>query len=134
MVFERQFKKIESLSGGPVSVHGATVFYKKDELIKALDSLKYKENWKNDDVVIPMKLRSLFPYQTIFYLSNEFVRDSKYNKRTTNEFGRRKRMVIGNLEWLIEGLCIENNTVFILSLRRIFKILWCYWFISFFLR
>jgi glycosyltransferase involved in cell wall biosynthesis len=179
---ERHFKSIESIAGGPISIHGATIFYRKKELKIALNSLKVRDNWRCDDVVIPMTLRKTFPEARIAYLSGTKVLDSVSTtaskniavtnisteksieeesvkgkeiqdalpsreefsseaascrvatsseiKFLGNEFVRRKRMMIGNLEWFSEKLWLGNSFVTLLAMRRIFRVFWAYWFVS----
>src|SRR5437879_1946958 len=56
---ETCLKRFETLCGGPVSLHGATVGYKVSHLKKALAWLGDRP-WLNDDVVIPLILRTLY--------------------------------------------------------------------------
>ena len=64
---ERRMKRWESLDlGGPVSVHGATVFYRLSalrEVIRHLDQVGEGEgtSWVVEDVVIPLVMRTLYP-------------------------------------------------------------------------
>ena len=50
---ERFLKQSENRVGGPVSVHGATVLYRRLNLLGALATL-HGRAWLNDDVVVPL--------------------------------------------------------------------------------
>lgn len=125
---ESFLKLIENYCGGPISVHGATVFYRSGSLRKAFAFLKGK-NWTNDDVVIPLVIRSLEKNNCIKYRSATKV----YDQDATNsiqENTRRKRLVNGNLQWIgALGLKVLklNPLVAIIALRRISRVFWAYW-------
>lgn len=125
-------KHIESECGGPISVHGATVCYRREELLSALSALSIKQNWLNDDVVIPLTLRALYPLKQISYLLSSQVYDILKNPsgKTNSELKRRKRLAIGNIEW-IQTLWVPlwrlNYVAAMLACRRIFRMLWAYW-------
>ena len=126
--FERHLKALESSAGGPISVHGATVLYRKDDLELALAHLCSKD-WLNDDVVVPLTLRALFPTKSIRYISRVAVTD--YGAVNNDEFKRRKRMAVGNLEWITEllpNVWNLNKTAAIIAMRRVFRVSWAYWF------
>ena len=131
-VAESFIKGLEARAGGPVSVHGATVAYRREELLAVLDLLG-REHWLNDDVVIPLALRSSFPHSRIVYASQLIVSDSpEAGARTKlgSEFGRRRRMVVGNAQWisrLLPGAWKANPSAAVLALRRVFRVLWCWW-------
>ncbi len=133
--FERHFKNLEAAVGGPVSVHGATVFYRRWELVTALNFLSRRPKpgiaWLNDDVALPMTLRSLFPSNPILYLADAGVSDPQ--EKPGREYNRRRRMAIGNLQW-IKGIlpqAIRSNPVAaLLALRRVARMLWAFWFIA----
>jgi glycosyltransferase involved in cell wall biosynthesis len=123
---ECRLKSIENRVGGPITVHGATVCYRLKYLKRTLDYLAIKEEWFNDDVIIPLTMRALFPSFRGLYLSNVAVIDQPIPKATT---GRRSRISFGNLQVLefIEKDNIELNTVLsILWNRRKFRIFWAY--------
>lgn len=127
---ESAIKRIESKSGGPVSVHGATVCYRTKELCAALDFLSH-HRWLNDDVVIPLCLRALYPSKRIQYRRSLAVKESvKPTKEGGSEFRRRRRLVHGNIQWikLLWGSVWERNYVAaLLACRRVFRLLWAYW-------
>jgi len=128
---ETLLKKMESFCGGPISLHGATVGYQTTPLKKALADLG-DTLWLNDDVVIPLKLRTLYPEGIIIYPIG-IVRDAAV-RHDQLDIGRRKRMVLGNLQW-VTGLlpdCLSTNPVAgIVAMRRLFRIFWAYWLACF---
>jgi cellulose synthase/poly-beta-1,6-N-acetylglucosamine synthase-like glycosyltransferase len=124
---ETSLKWIEAFSGGPVSLHGATVGYKTPPLKNALAYLG-NTLWLNDDVVIPLILRSLNPNGIILYPVGE-VQDTgiEINKM---DMGRRKRMLLGNLQWAqkLWPDCVRRNPIAgMVAGRRLFRVLWAYW-------
>ena len=134
---ERHFKNIETKSGGPVSVHGATVLYRTKELLHAIESVS-GQKWFNDDVVLPLVLRAQNPHLTIRYLSGLQVVDQTEAPDTTvtlktgkpRELGRRRRMVIGNIQWIRQLLTqtfLTNPIAALVAMRRVFRLLWAYW-------
>jgi glycosyltransferase involved in cell wall biosynthesis len=129
---ESHFKGLESASGGPVSIHGATIMYRAQELLGALHSLS-TSSWLNDDVVVPLYLRALHPEKEIRYLTDVGVIDQPGKPARVNaasfqgEFGRRKRMMLGNVQWIRAPWWKHNRLVFALALRRIFRLFWAYW-------
>jgi cellulose synthase/poly-beta-1,6-N-acetylglucosamine synthase-like glycosyltransferase len=132
---ERHLKKLESLAGGPVSIHGATVMYRRYELLETVRGLPAL-NWLNDDVVVPLALRTVHPDGRILYLENLGVSErpalSLKAAEDARELGRRKRMVMGNVQWirrLFFAASRRNLVVGTLALRRIFRIFWAYWFV-----
>jgi hypothetical protein len=134
--FERHLKSIESAAGGPVSIHGATVMYRRAELMAALDELGLAP-WLNDDVVVPLSLRLLFPQARIRYAPEVGVHDggqeaalAAQGKAPPREFGRRRRMVMGNIQWIraiLPRLWGQSATAAVLALRRVFRVFWAYW-------
>ena len=134
---ERRLKRIEGAAGGPVSIHGATVLYRREVLVEAFKRLDGRV-WLNDDVVIPMCVRSLRPEGEIRYLSEVGVSEQTAARpvglRHGREFGRRRRMVIGNLQWLsglFPLLWRENKAAAVVACRRAFRLLWAYWVAAF---
>ena len=127
---ERTIKQIEAKSGGPVSVHGATVCYRTEELCRALDFLS-QHQWLNDDVVIPLTLRALYPTKRIEYgLSLTVAESAKPPSNGGSEFRRRRRLVLGNIQWitLLWGpIWRINRIAALLACRRVFRLLWAYW-------
>ena len=125
---ETGLKQMEVFCGGPVSLHGATVAYQTPLLKKALTSLG-NTLWVNDDVVIPLTLRALNPEGVILYPVGE-VWDAGIKPHQL-DLGRRKRLLIGNLQWVGALLpsCIHRNPVAgMVAGRRLFRVLWAYWF------
>ncbi len=125
---ERRLKAVENGAGGPISVHGATVFYRTPALCDAFGLLSGKA-WLNDDVVIPLAIRSLFPFKKLTYLPKIIVEDIS-PIRTGSESTRRVRLVRGNLDWVRESFWRHSPVVQILALRRISRMAWAYWFIG----
>ncbi|MBC7396948.1 MAG: glycosyltransferase [Bdellovibrionales bacterium] len=130
---ERALKAIESKAGGPISVHGASVLYRRSALLRALESLN-GEFWLNDDVVIPLTLRTLFPRASLVYLCKEngdaWVNDHGIREIRNVEYGRRKRILVGNLQWmrvLFAKAFSSSFQVGIISSRRVFRAFWAYW-------
>ena len=125
---ETSLKRFEAFSGGPVSLHGATVGYKTALLKKVLAYLG-DTLWLNDDVVIPLILRSLNPDGVILYPVGE-VQDAGIQQGQM-DLRRRKRMVLGNVQWVRRLLpdCFRLNPVAgVVAGRRLFRLLWAYWF------
>jgi|GEM_PF-1101377 len=124
---ERYLKVIENKSGGPISVHGATVFYRREYLISVLDFLKGKD-WLNDDVIIPLTMRALFPQLEGLYLPSVGVKDFSHRPVSAH---RRFRILMGNLEILEFVETRRLNLVFELRLlwgRRRARVFWAYFF------
>jgi hypothetical protein len=124
---EERLKRIETLSGGPVSVHGATVCYPGDALKRVFQELG-STAWVNDDVVIPLTLRALYPERSILYPVGEvFDEGLRQDKRSLQ---RRNRILVGNLQWAstLLPLCFRRNRIAgIVALRRLFRVVWAYW-------
>jgi hypothetical protein len=124
---ETILKQLEALCGGPISLHGATVAYQTPFLKKALASLG-NTLWVNDDVVIPLTLRALYPEGVILYPVGH-VWDAGIKPHQL-DLGRRKRLVMGNLQWVRTLLpsCLRRNPVAgLVAGRRLFRVLWAYW-------
>lgn len=126
---ERILKRMENLAGGTVSVHGLSVLYRRSNLNGAFATLQSK-TWFNDDIVIPLTLRLRYPDQRIVFMPGDaqgaWVRDIGVVKRLDVEFRRRRRMVVGNLQWVREIL-LPQMTVLMMASRRAFRIFWAYW-------
>ena len=127
---ESFLKNIENLNGGPVSVHGATIFYQRESLRHVLRSIAGRV-WWTDDVVVPLMLRALIPSQQIIYASNSeggfCVFDSAPRAKKI-EHNARRRVAMGNLQWVLRLLpliFLLKPQVFIVSLRRFFRLYWC---------
>lgn len=128
---ERHLKIMEGRSGGPISVHGATVCYRSEEFLIAIESLSGM-NWLNDDVVLPLRLRGLFPNLIIKYVPDIIVHEIQRNSLPSFEFNRRRRIVCGNVTWIKHlwlPLWDQNLIAALLASRRVFRLIWAYWFV-----
>lgn len=126
---ERFLKSLENSAGGPVSVHGATVLYRRSTLLSALSAL-HGTAWLNDDVVVPLTLRLQNPQRRIVYLSEGapqgWVNDVGIKSELGVEYRRRRRMVMGNLQW-IRAILLPQITILMIASRRVFRVFWAYW-------
>lgn len=130
---EQLLKSVENVSGGPVSVHGASVLYRRSELMVAIKALK-GTMWLNDDVAIPLTLRMTFPNKRIVYLADRnksgWISDVGVRAELDVEYRRRKRMLLGNLQW-VSGILLphwrKNLIVSLVASRRVFRMMWAYW-------
>lgn len=129
--WERWIKNIESRAGGPVSVHGATVFYRSRELLPVLRSLQ-KQEWLNDDIIIPLTLRRSYPHLKIAYVSDiergVYIADLGMSKNSVRK--RTHRIIYGNVQWmqdLTTHVSTSSYIVTLISLRRVFRVFWGYW-------
>ena len=111
-----------------MSLHGATVGYKTAVVKKALARLGDTQ-WLNDDVVIPLTLRTLFPDGLILYPVGKVWDAGSHPKEV--DLARRDRLLKGNLQW-VRGLLPDyfrrNPVAGTVALRRLFRIFWAYWF------
>ena len=133
---EHTMKSLENAVGGPVSSHGATVFYRRESLLKALaefDRLGFSQmNWLNDDIVLPMMQRALEKHRSfVFVEGREDTRVDDIGLRSLSQDGvRRSRMVRGNLQWirlLWPQILREDFGTGFLALRRMFRVFWAWW-------
>src|ERR1035437_10046361 len=118
---------METACGGRVSLHGATVAYKTSLVKEALVHLGDRP-WLNAHVVIPLTLRALSPEGIILYPVGE-VPDAGA-RHDQLDLGRRRRMVLGNLQWARSLLvdCFRRNPVAgVVAGRRLFRVFWAYW-------
>ncbi|MBL7716939.1 MAG: glycosyltransferase [Bdellovibrionales bacterium] len=137
---ETWLKAMENQAGGPVSVHGASVLYRRKELVEALEHLgSMSSHWLNDDVAIAMSIRLRHPESKIVYLTHLGTWDCPEAvgvgpvAKPVREFARRKRMVIGNLQWIRSILLKDwarNEVAALVALRRVFRLLWAYWMVA----
>ncbi len=160
---ERWLKRLENISGGPISVHGATVVYRRNILIDAFAFLKkcanlsdhhhhmgdIKKFWYNDDVVIPLTIRTRQDQPSHIWYSSvwKIIDTSKVNDSQGNvsiqrsflsnlftpkvfDYKRRQRMVWGNIQWIQTNIWRKNFYVLLLALRRILRLFWAYWISS----
>ncbi|AZZ36203.1 hypothetical protein CIK05_05150 [Bdellovibrio sp. qaytius] len=128
---ESHLKNIENLSGGPISLHGSTILYRRKELLEVITFLKGND-WWNDDVVVPLTLRKFNKGKKIIYAVNIPVVDL-FPSSNISEMKRRKRLLFGNLQWVqtfFVGLLKTDAVLCSLALRRITRMLWA-WAISF---
>jgi glycosyltransferase involved in cell wall biosynthesis len=125
---ESFIKRAENFVGGPISVHGATVLYRRSELVTALHELG-GVSWINDDVVIPLVMRTMFPEKKIIYQGTMGVHDIV--QQEGSDSGRRRlRLALGNcqwIKWLYPRIWQRNRSIAILALRRIARVVWAWW-------
>jgi cellulose synthase/poly-beta-1,6-N-acetylglucosamine synthase-like glycosyltransferase len=122
---ERRLKSVENFAGGPISVHGATVFYERAALSRCFEVVG-ERCFLNDDVVIPLALRRFNRGKIIRYLPDSVVVDGV--PRTRSELVRRRRLVSGNIEVFdVPGRGRGGTVVEMLLARRICRLLWVYW-------
>lgn len=129
--FESFLKQFENQSGGPISLHGSTIFYHREELQAAMKFLGETTEWLNDDVVVPLTVRSLFPQQKIVYTRDLAVVDL-FPSSNLSEMKRRKRVLFGNIQWVksfLAQLLKFHPVLAILALRRITRMIWAWWII-----
>lgn len=132
---ERNLKRIENFAGGPISLHGACIFYRRKELLEVMNYLQNSrqnnQEWFNDDVVIPLIMREKFPQNQIVY-SNICSSLDLLPSFNTNELSRRRRMLLGNIQWVsmfLGHLTRGSLQLFFLAVRRIARMMWAWWFI-----
>lgn len=126
---ESRLKLLENESGGPISLHGATIFYRREHLQAALKHLQGTD-WLNDDVVLPLTLRSMFPRLRIVYTLQTFVTDL-FPSWDRPELQRRKRLLLGNIQWVQSfyfKLLVGAPVVAVLAKRRLARMVWAWWF------
>ncbi len=123
---ERGLKLLENHSGGPVSVHGAAVFYRADVLTEAFRELG-PGPWFNDDIVLPLIIRAS-GHRIRYFGATAAVSDAGIGE-ADREGRRRTRMVEGNLQW-ISALWLRvarrNPVVALLAARRGLRPFWIY--------
>jgi glycosyltransferase involved in cell wall biosynthesis len=134
---ESSLKKLENAAGGPVLVHGPTVMYRRQELVDIFRSLDSDgKTWINDDVALSMSLRLKNPHSIIVYDTSARVYDSAESQldpstgKAIRQFGRRKRIILGNLQCLGSILAPhwkENPLAALISLRLAFRMFWALW-------
>ncbi|NBW41311.1 glycosyltransferase [bacterium] len=127
--YEATLKSLENMLGGPISVHGATVFYRRAELLSVLRELK-GVNWLNDDVVIPLMLRSNFSEKQVIYHRRAFVNDKLSSGSGERAHIRRNRIAIGNCQWiklLFPTVWRKNKVIALLAMRRVARLFWAWW-------
>jgi hypothetical protein len=130
-MFESAIKSVENSAGGSISVHGAAIAYRKMVVQKLFQKFRSeKSEFKNDDVMIPMASRIEFPQLMGHYFTTPKVFDHAFADRFSfaTQLNQRKRMVIGNLEWM-RWLRRQDHVpavVTALSIRRALRPFWVY--------
>ena len=127
--FESFLKKIENRCGGPISLHGATIFYRRKNLQHALETLQGSD-WLNDDVVLPLTMRRLYPHMKIIYKLDASVTD-RFPSWNASELQRRKRLLFGNIQWVQKfyfAMWIRQPMLAALATRRVARMVWAWWF------
>jgi cellulose synthase/poly-beta-1,6-N-acetylglucosamine synthase-like glycosyltransferase len=132
-LYESIVKTLENRLGGPISVHGATVAFRKSVLEKVFRELGTDFDFKNDDIILPLAARSHFPKLRTVYLPNAHIFDHAVREKLdfATQLKRRKRMVLGNLQW-IRWLCRCKRVtpqILAVSTRRILRPFWVYGFV-----
>lgn len=131
---EMRWKKWENYAGGPISAHGATIFFR-GEVVKAafeyLQKFPYSA-WLNDDIALPFSARILFPHARFLYWcpgnKTSCVSDAGLDESAST--GRRRRMVVGNFQWMISlwpRSFLLSPAAGFLAIRRFARVFWAYW-------
>jgi glycosyltransferase involved in cell wall biosynthesis len=123
---EAFLKTLENSAGGPIAIHGAAVCYRRQPLLETLATLEHR-SWVNDDVVIPLALRARNPEFRIAYQPHLMVDDHGVQKPSPE---RRRRLVRGNLQWLIflrELGATDSPLLLLLVARRVFRLFVAWW-------
>ena len=131
---EQAIRALEMHSGGPISVHGATVFYRRSTLLAALARLEDRE-WLNDDLVLPLVIRMLNPSHRVVYMhfsdpALAYVVDRGLKPAATVEYRRRQRIMHGYVQWLqllVAQRCFRQPVIALHVSRRVCRMLWSYW-------
>jgi len=126
---ERFLKNYENYAGGPITSHGATVFFRADVLKLSFEKLS-QHDWLNDDVVLPLMVRLQDSENITRYRPDVQLIDYSCRPNVKREFKRRIRLVQGNVEWIRElcrYACVSDVVVTTLLLRRVCRLLWAYW-------
>lgn len=131
---EQAIRALEMLSGGPISVHGATVFYRRSTLLAALDRLEGRD-WLNDDMAIPSMIRMMNPAHRVVYLhfadpARAYVVDRGLKPAAAVEYRRRQRIMHGYTQWLqllVAQHCFRQPVIALHASRRVCRMLWSYW-------
>lgn len=122
---ERALKTLENGAGGPFSLHGASMLFRRPALLAAYNELKGR-SWLNDDVVLGLMVRKR---GEIRYLGADLAVSDCGLRENTKEMPRRQRMLQGNLEWislLLPKVALEAPVVGLLALRRVARVFWAY--------
>lgn len=128
---EATLKTLENSCGGPISIHGACIFYRTRLAREAFAALGDRE-FLNDDIALPLQLRLSHPAFRIEYRSETKVDDFGLQSLSPPR-RRRTRMIRGNLQWMSHFTPLAWNTnreVFTLCLRRAFRLIWAWWVLT----
>jgi cellulose synthase/poly-beta-1,6-N-acetylglucosamine synthase-like glycosyltransferase len=141
---ESFFKSFEEKMGGLVTVSGFSMFFKRTELTNAIQFLKTEfgeVSWLNDDVIIPLTLRFLYPSKKIKIFRNSLQPSLSFIdlglSDGKNEKNRRVRMMRGNLQWIrrfvplffrLNYFSMNRLLILVLISRKAVKIIWAYLF------
>jgi cellulose synthase/poly-beta-1,6-N-acetylglucosamine synthase-like glycosyltransferase len=132
-LFESIVKTFENRLGGPISVHGATVAFRKSVLEKVFRELGTDFEFKNDDIILPLAARIYFPRLKTVYLPNAHIFDHAVREKLdfSTQLKRRKRMVLGNLQWIrwLFNSKAMTTQILAVSARRILRPFWVYGFV-----
>lgn len=126
---EQRLKSIEQPLGGPICIHGATICYRRKELLCALEQLQDR-SWLNDDVVIPLIMRAQNPDRKIFYRTDIQVLEMPQTGIKGDRMNRRLRITRGNVEWIKDlwlPLWDKSPVTALVAARRVFRVFWGYW-------
>jgi cellulose synthase/poly-beta-1,6-N-acetylglucosamine synthase-like glycosyltransferase len=131
---ERLLKTMENRLGGPISVHGATMFFRAPPLASAYKRLDLEAgDFRNDDIILPLATRLANPSLDSLYLPQAKMHDQADLEAGGSAWRRRKRMTLGNLQW-IRWLARQKDVpyaIWIVAMRRIFRLFWAYVFVFF---
>lgn len=122
---ERTLKSIENKGGGTITLHGATIFFRTRVTQQVVKEILFRP-WLNDDVVLSIAMRTWG--ETLYFGSDLTVGDIGI-RVGRGEYNRRKRMILGNLEWirdLFPSLWTNSPDVALLSMRRVFRVFWAW--------
>lgn len=133
--YEKKLKNLENRLGGPISVHGAAVAYRKPVADGIFLRLKHERPFMNDDIIGPLAARIFFPRKSIYYFDSIYASDEAHFEKTDFKTGmtRRKRMMLGNIEWmrwmLKPAILLQVPIhVWIVALRRMLRPFWIWCF------
>lgn len=124
---EASWKRFENRAGGPVSFHGATMFFRGSALRRAFAALE-GDDWLNDDVVLPLLIRIGDPEKRTFYAFDAVVVESE-SSAGRPELARRRRLLAGNIQWLKAwyGASFSSNiAVGLVATRRAARVAWAW--------
>ncbi len=145
-MIESAMKTFEEKMGGLVTVSGFSMFFRREELLKAIRFLRSEfgeVSWLNDDVILPLCLRFLFPHKKIKLVKSTLQKTFNIVDLGLDSVGqekkRRLRMMRGNLQWIRRMVprffekrffSFQRTLVLLLLSRKILKVFWSYLFIS----